>query len=735
MKVFLVELETGVRIRDWVDQAILCDTTAFDCDEATLTCSARGGVYTRTLDSDMLVVTGVTQDGVALTEAATAALVDTTLSSWYFDPATLNLRVHLSSDSTAAGDVVLIAIVLELLARGRTLVKARSSGTALTWDGRVLELPSVSQGLTPDELGAGSVAALGALTLDNKDGRYDTLLGRRLLAGYEARIYRGEDTAAYSAFELWVKGLLEEPEAGAERVTLPLVSIAKKLDGPAITATFTTTAYPNMDAAITGFNIPKVWGSVWGAEAFRVASGRWKWADHAVTSVSTVREADGTAVTVDSTDHPNGEFTVNASYDTAARLYVDGVGYNLNKPGELITDVVQKLGSALSASDLDSTDLTALDSDRNVSLGFQVRTGSVREVLNLIAQSAFIDWFVDRTNLLSARARKRDQGNYVTNGAFETDASGWSGVNGATVSRTTSYKFRGAASLQVVKPAAQALAYAKVANLNLKVSTRYTVTMLAAVTSGTTTKFRLALTDSDGNEFLSTDVTLSATAWTRATLTTTLLANAVIFCDSTAVDCDSTAYDCDTEGGDLRVYPEYNGAGDVTVVIDEVEVVESILLDDTNAELLASAIRGPILWRVRAQYQFDGRTQAGRFSSEQDADIQTLYPTAESREVSGQLKASADADTVAQAVFDHFSAGRMRATLRRLAIPDAPLTVGGAAVLDLQTTRRPALPGDGRLFRLIGVDERHPAEGGSELVLEAEGLYDPIFDQSTIVAA
>ena len=131
--VFLVEMETGVRVRDWVDEAILCDTVAYNCDESTLTCSAQDGVYTRTLDADMLCVSKVTQDSVVLTEVATAALVNTTLSSWNYAPATRILRVHLSSDATAVGDVVVVAIVLETLARGRTVTKARSSGTALTW--------------------------------------------------------------------------------------------------------------------------------------------------------------------------------------------------------------------------------------------------------------------------------------------------------------------------------------------------------------------------------------------------------------------------------------------------------------------------------------------------------------------------------------------------------------------------------------------------------------------------
>ncbi len=738
MNVFLVELETGVRIRDWVDQALTCDSV-LGCDEVTVDCAALAGVYTRTLDADMLAVTKVTQDGTELTEAVSAAAVATSLSSWYFTPATRELRVHLSSDTTTASSVVLIAVVLETLARGATVTKARSAGTALTWDGRVAGLPSITQSITPDELGAGAIATFGELAVDNEDARYQRLLGERVFAGLEARIYLGDDADAFSAFALWLKALMGEPVAAAERLTIPLLSIASRLSQPAITRTFQTTDYANMDPAITGFKIPKVLGTVYGAQAFRIASGRWKWSDVATTSVTTVRTADGTAVTVTGTDHALGEFTVDASYDTESRLYVDGRGVDLDYPGELISYAAQNLGAALAATDLDATALTALDSARAVKVGLQVRTseegtGSVAEVLDRIAQSAHVDYFVDRTNVLSARVRQRDQGNYVTNDDFEVDTTGWDGVD-TTISRTTSYRFRGAASLQIVKAAAATTGYARVKNLNLTADTLYVCTCLAAVISGATTTARLSLTDSDGNEYFSADYTLSSTAWTRIVFTTAVpITNAVIFCDATTVDCDATVYTCATEGGDLRIYPQYGGADDVTIVVDDVEVVEAVVLDDTNAEVLESKPADPTLWRVRAGYQYDARLGTRRFVTSQDTTTQRLFKTAESREIPGQLVDATDAATVAAAALDYFMSGRTRIEVRLLDVAE-PIQVGDDTALFLNTSRRPSTPGDNRLFRLCGLVEERPENAAPELRLAAEALYDPIFDQMTITAA
>src|SRR5262249_51236474 len=153
--------------------------------------------------------------------------------------------------------------------------------------------------------------------------------------------------------------------------------------------------------------------------------------------------------------------------------------------------------------------------------GFQVLQGSIREVLDLIARSSFVDWMVSRDNKISAIVRARDYGNLVTNATFDTDTSGWSASNGATLTRTATYRFRGSASAQVLKPAAQTLSFIFYGpNSPTQDGKFYVLTCMAAVVVGTTARFRLSVVLADGTEILGDLTTLSSSQWTRVTMTT-----------------------------------------------------------------------------------------------------------------------------------------------------------------------------------------------------------------------
>jgi len=569
---------------------------------------------------------------------------------------------------------------------------------------------------------------LGALALNNADGRYDTLLGQRIFAGQEVRIYKGDEDDTYSAFTLWLKGLIEEPIAGVDRLTLSIVSLARRLFGAALTSVFSTTTYPSMDANIAGLPIPKIWGTVISAQAFRINTGRWKVAGHPVVSISAARKADGTVVTILTTDLTLGEFTVTAAVDSESRLFVDCRGKDKDKPGTQIRDVAEDFG--ITTIEIDTAALTQVDVDRAVDLGFQVLGGSVADVLTLIAGSAFLDWLVTRDNLLSARVRKRDLGNLVSNSGFEIDTSGWLGLGGATIARTTAYKFRGSASLEITKPAPNTLARAASSGLSLVTSRTYTVTLLAAVISGTTAAFRFGLSDGT-TDFLSGAVTLSSSVWTRLThLVTADLLQTLLF-DSTIIFFDSTTVFFDNVGGAVVIYPEHLGGGAVTVVVDEVEVVEVINLDDANARYEGAEIRSPTLWRVRAGYQFDGRTGVRRFVEKTSAMTQQLIPSAESREMFGVLRASTDANTVAQAVLDHFTVGRIRVT-HTLLDPRGEPRISLGTVVKIGTSRLPELAGETSLFRVVAFSEEYPEVGVPRMRIEAEAESEALFKPEAI---
>lgn len=717
--IFLVELFMGIRIRDWV---------------ATVTT----GVYTRTLDAEISVVTTIKENGTTLTEKTSAAGVDAATGSWFYDSSTRVLRLHTADDGNANSKTELVEVLEPLMkgGQGGGLVKDRVGSvntTTLFWDNRVIALPLVELELTPDDIGGGSVASLGELVLNNADGRYDRLIGERIFQGFSVAVGKGDEDDPWSTFStgLWAAGLMEEPRAETDRLVIPLVSLGRRLDNALLTTQFDVADYANMDANIAGLTIPKIWGTVISAEAFRIASGRWKVAGHAMASIDAARKSTGITVTITGTDLPLGEFTVSTTHNDEDRLFVDCRGKDFDTPGEMIRDVAENWGIATAS--IDTAGLATLDTDRAVNLGIQILGGSAREALDRIAQSAFVDWFFTRTNKLTARARKRDMGNLVANPGFETDTTGWSGQNNATIARITSVKFRGSASLEITKQAVDALAYAAVASIPLTTGKRYTISLMAALTSGSTTAFRVALSDGV-DEYLSDPVTLSSTQWTRVTASVGASLRATVYCDSTSVFCDSLTVFCDAGGGsELRIYPQHNGAGLVKVAIDEVELALVVLLDDTNTRYNRAEIRGPLLWRARAGYKFDGRTKESRFITTEDTTVQRLFETAESRETVGHLGSTGDASTVAQAILDYFGVGRLRTSLT-LFSPERESAIDIGTVVDLETSRVPTLPGAGRLFRVIGFSEEHSERGVPQTALEAEAQYDAIYKQETITA-
>jgi hypothetical protein len=83
----------------------------------------------------------------------------------------------------------------------------------------------------------------------------------------------------------------------------------------------------------------------------------------------------------------------------------------------------------------------------------------VRVIARMIANNTFVDYQVTRLGIFTAKTRRRDQGNLIGNPGFEVDATGWNVRNGATIARTTQYKFRGSGASLIVKPVGEAFAH------------------------------------------------------------------------------------------------------------------------------------------------------------------------------------------------------------------------------------------------------------------------------------
>ena len=302
-------------------------------------------------------------------------------------------------------------------------------------------------------------------------------------------------------------------------------------------------------------------------------------------------------------------------------------------------------------------------------------------------------------------------------------------------------KFRGTASLRVTKAceSANSAAEAIAGGAKLTTAKSYTVTLMAVLTCAqASTAFTVGLGDGGGtcggsNYYLAAGVALSTAEWTRVTHEVRGMVRDAIFWSRTSTDImmSSTLVTFAGAGGEVVVRPQDGGVESVRCAIDEVELVETVLLDDTNAQYESAQPTGPVLYRVRAGYAFDGRLGTRRFAEKSDALTRRLFQVAESRQVDGRLVCSTHAEVVAQAVLDYFSVNRVRAAAELLS-PEDVAGVNIQTVADFNTGRRPSLPGAGRLYRVTAYSESHSEDQVPRMRVEAEAQVDPIFNLEAV---
>jgi hypothetical protein len=104
-------------------------------------------------------------------------------------------------------------------------------------------------------------------------------------------------------------------------------------------------------------------------------------------------------------------------------------------------------------------------------------------------------------------------------GSVETDTTGFTAIDGATISRTTSHAFEGSASLQVVTAAAVNAVRGGVETTvaSASAATQYIGSFYAKAPAGSTISIRCRLVDSTGAGGVSKTVALNADKWTRIT--------------------------------------------------------------------------------------------------------------------------------------------------------------------------------------------------------------------------
>lgn len=228
----------------------------------------------------------VTWNGTtALTEQASAALVDTNAGSWHWDGALLWVRPP--SGSLYAGTVT--AMLRFHVANRQKILDGRF------WEPRLLGSPAISQRIEPIFGGVGQIGG-GTLELNNADGYFDQWQDLRWDAG-SVQLKIGidlpsramaageyENLAAWSV-TAWSRDLIDGKFL--LRLKEPKARIKSRLPGDF----FTTDDYPQLEESFVGEPVPIAYGRIYGARPILVDPGtrRFKVAGHAIRSFDGVR--------------------------------------------------------------------------------------------------------------------------------------------------------------------------------------------------------------------------------------------------------------------------------------------------------------------------------------------------------------------------------------------------------------------------------------------------------------
>jgi hypothetical protein len=732
----LVEIDTLLRPRNWVaGSAVAIDNEVVAIDDETIDISSTAA-YAALCGPDVDVVDQVTENGVPLALMATSEDVLVSDGSWHFDVASRTLTVRTIS-GVPVPEKLIVATVVECLEYGAGPGIYLRSGVPVPYDDRLERLPELGWELAVEDLGdEGSAGQLGSLEVLTNDGRWQRILATRTVHGQAQRHYWGDlQLGNRDALVLWATVRSDVPRVtypsassdgqdAAVLCEIPLADTA--LLGPICRQRFAIATYPNMDPRIDGLSIPLAWGPVRKAIAYRIASGRWKVSALVMSQIDQVVTEAGAVVTTTAQILELGEFTVSATLDAEAALYVTGVGVAVAGAGELLAELAEAAG--LPESRIDRTTLEALDLERVLSIGYQAVGGSLREALTAVGASAFVDWFIDRSGRLTGAVRRVDQGNLV---AHPQDIATWVGLNGATLADDTEPRPEGATgAIRITKAAVDGFAHAATV-VQVLPEQRHRATFLARPVSGQTQQLRLSLSDLTGVVALSDPFVLEPKRWSRISFDLVAgagLGELTIDNETVAIDSETISLDASTL---LRIYPAYGGAEDVVVDVTPVELVPVELVDDTNGVLLSWTIEPAVISLVRARYTPDLLEATGPYASAEDATAILLHPEAESRTLDGFLGSKGSASTVAAAAVAYYARPRYRVEVEYLDW-SRPLELGRA--LDVSALPGvPELPDHSGLARVVGITQS-PGPDLPSVRLMAVMHAEPVLSPQTVEA-
>lgn len=404
------------------------------------------GLYTHTFTE--YDVAGVWVNGTQYTLAASLAACGSTsgTKTYFVDVGTsLYIHEHTNGDPNISGTTVKVNSTWGFSRPGAVIPK--SDGVTVRpifYDGRLLNVPSISYKSSPDVLGGGAVVAVGEANLENSDGYFDSRAPKAIWDNQPARLYEGTLGGTIPAgFTLRQSCVTSTPTIDKTTLSIFLQSDTDILKQRVCR---NDTLPQDMGCVpVRGQPSPVVFGPFNGIPCWYwsgpTGTGTYYVSNHAIGTVTAVRNGTGGTHPIISTALLSGSPSRIVINDTqfgsfaSEPLFIDGTGYadaggTPTTPGPIIQYL---LGSCarVGTSKIDTVAFgtTGIDAERGVSATLSCWFGrgeSVQDAIDFVSRSVFTDWAVNRGGTYTAKTRLNTPGsNPLRGNSFQRDVFSW----------------------------------------------------------------------------------------------------------------------------------------------------------------------------------------------------------------------------------------------------------------------------------------------------------------------
>lgn len=359
-KIILVELDIGQQQSVWFNYSAFTWYVDFDAVYDRIDAEFLNGVGAQDIDS----VGSVSSDAAALRLAASLSAVQAEENTFYWDAGSRRVYVHLVDGDEPSLHRIVLGVVYGVANHGGVY-----GGTL--YESRLLSAPRIGKSRDPLFWGRISFDG-GTVSIDNTDGRFDSMAEDQDVFGNSARILLGFDDEDRDEFRQIYTGTIGAVRVGTDVLEVDIVDPRRYLATRVPDQVFRVADYADLKDSNEGKSIPIGYGvlrnvpAICTNEAEDPAPANYcfkllEMSHHDAIGEITTVYVDGVAKAPASTDLAEATFTLAAAnYSPGQRVTVDCKGYEdgegnlIGNALDVIADILQQwLGIPYSASAYD----------------------------------------------------------------------------------------------------------------------------------------------------------------------------------------------------------------------------------------------------------------------------------------------------------------------------------------------------------------------------------------------